>query len=104
MTLTKDDYQEALKQLSKSPKETYLLVSVRYDKQFIFPYKQGIAVLEALEHAMVYDSAYSGPPTYKPITDEITINLMPSETLNDIKVAQLLNINMDTAKLIREST
>ena len=104
MTLTKNDYQEALKQISKGPKEAYLMISFRYDRQLIFPYKQGIAVMEALEHAMIYDSAYSGPPTYTPITDEVSINLISAETINDIKVARLLNISQGDAKNIREST
>lgn len=79
------------------------MISFRYDRQLIFPYKQGIAVMEALEHAMVYDSAYSEPPKYKPITDEVAISLVSSETINDIKVALLLNITQDSAKSLRES-
>lgn len=103
MTLTKDDYQGALKKMPKGPKESYLLVTLRYDRQFVLPYKQGIALMEALESAMMYESAYSSPPKYQPIGDEVSITPMSEETINDIKVAKLLNISQDTAKLIRES-
>jgi len=104
MSLTISDYQAALKKIPKDPKESYLLISFRYSVNFVLPYKQGIAFMEALEGAMVYESSYSSPPKYQPINEEVTINTMSVENINDIKVAKLLNISQDTAKTIREST
>ncbi len=104
MTFTKADYQEALKKISKQDKENFLMINFRYDRQIIVPYKEGIAIMQSLENGMLFESNYSSPPSYKPITDEITVQLVPSEMVNDIKVAKLLNISMDAAKSIREST
>lgn len=103
MSLTISDYQEALKKMPKGHKESYLMVSFRYDRHFVLPYKQGVALMEALESAMMYESSYSSPPKYQPMGDEISITPMSEETINDIKVAKLLNISQDTAKMIRES-
>lgn len=104
MTFTKADYQEALKKISKQDKENFLMINFRYDRQIIVPFKDGIAIMQSLENGMLFESHYSSPPSYTPITDEISVQLVPAEMVNDIKVAKLLNISMDTAKSIRVST
>lgn len=102
MELTKEDYLKASKQITKTKEEMYLLVSVSYDIKLVLPYKQGMELISSLEHAMVFRDRYDKPPLYKPVEDELTIRPMSTREINQIKVAQLLGVTIDTAKKLNE--
>jgi hypothetical protein len=106
MELTIDQYKDALKKVStKTKEEQYMLLDISYDRKFILPFKQAIAVMEALEGAMLFKEPYSGPPQLKPIEDDISMRPFSESELKNVKVAMLMKLPLnDIKKIVQEST
>jgi len=100
------DYKEALKQIQASKKETkntYLLVHFGYDRRFVFPYKEGLAFLAALESAEQIHEEYNKPPNIGEIYSSINIEPMNHTEYMAYKIANLLQIDLSDARRMQQS-
>lgn len=98
-------YEEALKAVrSNKPKENLMTIEIEYNKQLILPYKDGLALLATLERAEVLHAPYNKPPSIVGLddTDRFKSAVMPYQSYEDIKVANLLGITVDEVKEARK--
>lgn len=103
------DYDEALKLVKErdKPEDNYLLIKFGYSRAYLFPHKQGMEVIEALNKGKVFQVCnYSdSPPEIRDITqDDVTIMPVTSQQRQDALVAQLLNIPIKLLNGQREKT
>lgn len=95
------DYAQALKQIQAAKKEAkppYLKVYFAYDKQLVFPYKEGLAFIGALEHAEQLYEEYSRPSNIGDITCSIEISPMTHSEYMAFKLSNLLQITLQEAR------
>lgn len=99
------NYEEALKAVrANKPKENLMTIEIEYNKQLILPYKDGLALLATLERAEVLHAPYSKPPSIVGIdeAERFKSAVIPYQSYEDIKVAQLLGITLDEVKEARK--
>lgn len=90
------EYQEALKQakVKKPASNPYLLIEIDYNKQFILPYKAGIAFLESLQDGQLLRDRHTSSPEIKPIdVDTIEVHYLSEQTYQRYKIAQLMQLS-----------
>ena len=95
------DYQQALKQNQASKKEAkppYLLVSFGYDRNYVFPYKEGLAFLAAMESAEQLVETYSKPSNIGELTTSIDIRPFTQSEYMAYKISNLLQITLQEAR------
>ena len=95
------DYQQALKQIQASKKEAkppYLLVSFGYDRNYVFPYKEGLAFLAAMESAEQLVETYSKPSNIGELTTSIDIRPFTQSEYMAYKISNLLQITLQEAR------
>lgn len=92
------DYQEALKQINvKKDVKNYLVVKITYDKEFIFPYKDGIAFIASMSEAEELHKPYGIPPKINALSmDVLSITPMSRKEYERIKIAELLKVSVDS--------
>ena len=101
--ITADDLNKAIKAVRAEKKaESYVRIDKEYGTFLVLPYKQGLAFMQALEGAEIFEERYSGPPQCKPISDLFAMRPMSREEYEDYKVAELLGIPYADAKRIRQ--
>ena len=103
MESNRKKYEEALKSISKTKEEQYFLVDITYELKLILPFKKAMELMASLEEALVYIPSYSKAPNLKPLEKEITFYAMSKNQINDIRVANLLNITREEAEKMRET-
>lgn len=101
-SLTKKDYEAALKKISgKSPVLMQVeLPSDRY--KLILPHKAGVELMQLLDQAYLLREYYSTAPELRELDDEFKFTTMSSEKLADYKVAVMLNISMSELQDIKK--
>ncbi len=66
----------------QQPESNFMVISfgMRYDDSLVLPYKEGIAVLSALENARIYKKSYSDPSIIKDVSNtDITTSSIGSQ-------------------------
>lgn len=98
--LAKLTYQDALQRVRKETREdSYLLISLEYNKKLILPFKQGLKFLESLEEGYVLEDPYSSPSQVKRIdSDSLNFRVMSGAELLDHKASQLLDVPVKDLK------
>ena len=93
-------YQDAVKKLQASkPKDNYLLCNISWDLNLVFPYKTGMAFIEAIGQAEKLVEEYNKPPGIQPIDrDKIQFRVLSAKEYEQIRIAQLLKVPLDTVK------
>ena len=102
--ITADDLDKATKAVRAEKKaESYVRIDDKeYASFLVLPYKQGLAFMQALEGAEIFEERYGGPPQCKPISDLFAMCPMSRQEYEDYKVAELLGIPYADAKRIRQ--
>lgn len=97
MTMT---FEEAKKLVqSEKPKENYMILPFGYGCKLVVPYKDGVAIINALVNAEQYDKSYSSPTTITPIeVDSFSPSLLSKDDYQRIKMAMLLQVHPDDLK------
>ena len=98
------DYQQALKHIQASKKEAkppYLLVSFGYDRNYVFPYKEGLAFLAVLENAEQLEESYSKPSNIGELTTSIQVRSLTNTEYMSYKISNLLQISLEEAKQLQ---
>ena len=98
------DYQQALKQIQASKKEAkppYLLVSFGYDRNYVFPYKEGLAFLAVLENAEQLEESYSNPSNIGELTTSIQVRPLTHTEYTSYKISNLLQISLEEARKLQ---
>lgn len=97
-------YKEALKQTSaKSQGGNFLVFSFGWHSTFVLPYKEGMAFLAAMDLAEVYEDQHSGRPKIQPLSgNELRVEYLSQEQYRQIKMAQLMNVELDQLKGIQK--
>ena len=98
------DYQQALKQIQASKKEAkppYLLVSFGYDRNYVFPYKEGLAFLAVLENAEQLEESYNKPSNIGELTTSIQVRPLTHTEYMSYKISNLLQISLEEAKKLQ---
>jgi len=88
-------HEEAHKTLKDRKKpETYIRVNFNYNNYLIFPFKEGMAYIEALKSAEVFEDCYTGPPKINPVdSNTITVTLLSQQEYQLIHMAKLMGIS-----------
>lgn len=94
------DYQAAVKKIQATkPKENYLLCSVSWDVNLVFPYKAGMVFMEAMGQAEKLVEEYNKPPGIQPIDrDKIQFRVLSAKEYEQIRIAQVLKVPLDTVR------
>ena len=98
------DYQQALKQIQASKKEAkppYLLVSFGYDRNYVFPYKEGLAFLAAMESAEELKETYNKPSNIGELTSSIQVSPFTQTEYMSYKLSNLLQIPLEDARQLQ---
>ena len=98
------DYQQALKQIQASKKEAkppYLLVSFGYDRNYVFPYKEGLAFLAVLENAEELKETYNKPSNIGELTSSIQVSPFTQTEYMSYKLSNLLQISLEDARQLQ---
>ena len=98
------DYQQALKQIQASKKEVkppYLLVSFGYDRNYVFPYKEGLAFLAVLENAEQLEDSYNKPSNIGELTTSIQVRPLTNTEYMSYKISNLLQISLEEARKLQ---
>lgn len=98
------DYAQALKQIQASKKEAkppYLLVSFGYDRNYVFPYKEGLAFLAAMESAEELKETYNKPCNIGELTSSIQVNPFSQTEYTSYKLSNLLQISLEEARQLQ---
>ena len=100
------DYQAAVKRIQASkPKDNYLLCTVSWEVNLVFPYKIGMAFMEALGQAERLVEDYSNPPGIQPLDrDKIHFRVLSAKEYEQIRIAQLLKVPLNTVKEYETNT
>jgi hypothetical protein len=98
------EFKEALKKVqSKKPKENYLVVRLNYETRLIIPYKDGLALVSALNNAELLNESYGKPKRITEFDKEsIVMQVLSASEYDRIKISALLNMNPDELKEIQE--
>ena len=95
------EYQEALKKIQASKKEVktpYLMVSFGYDRNYVFPFKEGLAFVSALENAEQVNEAYNKPSSIGELTSSIQVTPFSQAEYMAYKISNLLQISLQDAR------
>ena len=98
------DYQQALKQIQASKKEAkppYLLVSFGYDRNYVFPYKEGLAFLAVMENAEELKETYNKPSNIGELTSSIQVSPFTQTEYMSYKLSNLLQISLEDARQLQ---
>ena len=98
------DYAQALKQIQASKKEAkppYLLVSFGYDRNYVFPYKEGLAFLAAMESAEELKENYNKPSNIGELTSSIQVSPFTQTEYMSYKLSNLLQISLEDARQLQ---
>lgn len=98
------DYQEALKKIQASKKEAktpYLMVSFGYDRNYVFPYKEGLAFVAALENAEQVNDVYNKPSSIGELTSSIQVTPFSQSEYIAYKLSNLLQISLEDARQLQ---
>lgn len=80
-------------------KPNYLLLDFGYSSKLIVPYKKGLEIVAALDHAEVFNRTYSEPDVISPLEeDTLKTTVISHSNYVLIKMANLLNITVDELK------
>ena len=95
------EYQEALKKIQASKKESkpsYLMVSFGYDRNYVFPFKEGLAFVSALENAEQVNEVYNKPSSIGELTSSIQVTPFSQSEYMAYKISNLLQIPLQDAR------
>lgn len=93
------DIEEAKKRVKElKPPENYMLIKFSYDCKILLPYADGVQVIAALKSAEKYESSYSRPKITPWDNDQSTFSIISKKECNQIRMAQLLDIDINTLK------
>lgn len=97
MTMT---FEEAKKLVqAEKPKDNYMILPFGYDRRFVVPYKDGVAIINALANAEQYEKSYGSPTTIIPIeVDSFSPSILSKDDYQRIKMAMLLQVHPDDLK------
>lgn len=100
------DYQQALKQIQASKKEAkppYLRVRFGYDRNYVFPYKEGLSFIAALEHAEQLFDEYNRPSNIGELENQIEIFPFSNSEYLAYKISNLLQITVQDARQLQSN-
>jgi hypothetical protein len=88
------EYKEALKTVqAKKPKENFLVFQFAYDKKFVLPHKDGVALVLAMAQAEQLKDPYQEQHSIGGLDrDAFTTTSMSYEEYEQYKIAALLRI------------
>lgn len=100
-------YEEAVKKVKEiraKDSKKYILLNFGYSSVFAVPYEQGINIISSMNQALKVDTPYSSAPTVAPVsTEDITFKIMTEIEIQDMYIAQLLNIPIKELANAREA-
>jgi hypothetical protein len=87
--------EEAIKKVNTSSNNNWMIVNFTWGKTLIFPWEDGLKVLNAFKQAEMLVDDYDLIKTkIEPAKqDTITVALLPDKKYKDIKVAELLGMS-----------
>lgn len=90
------DYPTALKTVEQSKTQSnFMTMEFSYNLMIVLPHKAGLAIIEALNQAEVYDTNYSRDSTISPLEQKhFKANFLPISEYRQIKMAALLGITV----------
>ena len=93
-------YQAAVKKVQgMKAKEGYLLCKISWDTKVLLPYKAGMAFMDSLGQAERFEEEYNKPPSIQPMDrDRITLSVVSAKEYEQLRIAQLLQVTLDTVK------
>jgi hypothetical protein len=94
--MTNPSKAELEKEARKKREPNYLKIRFGYDSSFVLPYKDGIALLQAMEGAEVYDTSDYAHPVIRSISADNNYpetSIISREQYLLYKVAHLLKLN-----------
>lgn len=91
------DYKEALSLIEENKQvNNYLIINFQYSFNIILPYKQGLALMDALNHAEQIEDRYSANTKIYPLKkDSIRATLLSQADYRKRKMATLLNVTLE---------
>jgi hypothetical protein len=91
-------FDEALALSNKKPMgEPHMLIQLSYANRLVLPYKEGVAVVEALRKAEMITDSYSNPQLVSLPKGQISIEILTHQDYARYKVAALLGISFEEA-------
>lgn len=98
-----DKYQAAAKEIkAKKPPENYMVFQLSYDTKLVLPHKAATAFLAALENAEIFKDSYSDKCRIIPMErDAISASFMSAHEYQQIKIANLLNVDLSEIQKIQ---
>lgn len=100
-TMTYEEARKNVQTLKRLP--TWIRVDISYSLKLILPYKEGMALLAALEQAEELENEYS-KPAIKPVSyDSFTVKPISHEDYCLYKMASLMDLTFDEMKKMSDA-
>lgn len=84
---------------AEKPKDNYMLIPFGYDQKYVVPFKDGVAIINALVNAELFEKSCGFPTKIGPIDpDTFTPSILSKDDYQRIKMAMLLQVHPDELK------
>ena len=74
------------------------MVNFGYDRNYVFPYKDGLAFIAALENAEQVNEVYNKPSSIGELTSSIQVTPFSQSEYMAYKISNLLQISLQDAR------
>ena len=81
--------------MSKAADDSLVLIEFGYSNKYIFPYADGIAILDRFKNAEQWDGSDYKNPTIKPLDDGPTLSILSRDKYQEMKTLHLLGISKE---------
>lgn len=100
------EYKDALKTVqAKKPKDNFLVFQFAYDKKFVLPHKDGVALVQAMSQAEQLKDPYREQHSIGGLDrDAFTTTSMSYEEYEQYKIAALLRIPLEEVRQLQLTT
>lgn len=99
-------YEEALKKVQGKTlaiNKSFLKIKFSYQVEVILPFKQGVALIESLQHGWFYVANYSSAPDFRAIeSKDFEATVCSEEEVQRIQMAKLLGISIHDLDKVRD--
>lgn len=100
MTMTFEEAQKKVQTLKRQP--TWLKITFAY-RTLVLPYKDGMALISALEQAEELENEWSKPAMQSMSSSSVTINPLSHEDYCNYKMAALMNLTFEEMKKMSDA-
>jgi len=84
--------------------DNYLQLSFGYSMKLVFPFKEGVAVLQNMKNVEQLSDSYSNPILENFRTDSLDVKIMSARTYKNHKVAALLGLTFDEVTALEKTS